>query len=450
MKITVIGTGYLGAVHAACMADLGHQVLGIDSRPERIARLAGGEAPFFEPGLAELLARGIAAGRLSFGGSLADAAAFGDVHFICVGTPQLPGSLAADTRHVEEVIDGLAPHLTRATLVVGKSTVPVGTASRLASTLAGLAPAGVAAELAWNPEFLREGYAVRDTLEPDRLVAGVTSARADAVLRAVYAPLIESGTPYIRTDLGTAELAKVSANAFLATKISFINALADLCDAAGADVVTLSEVLGHDNRIGHRGLAAGLGFGGGCLPKDLRALLARSEELGVGDSLRFLHEIDEINTRRRRSVVELARRLAGRPLTSVNVAALGAAFKPDTDDVRDSPALAVAVALHEAGARVRVHDPQAGDNARKAAPELDHVPDVEKAAEDADIVLHLTEWRQYQEIEPTALRAIVRRPVLIDARNALPHDRWRKAGWTVRCLGTPGRRELEEQACGSW
>jgi len=436
MNLTVIGTGYLGAVHAACMAELGHHVLGVDTHPERIASLARGEAPFYEPGLPELLARGIASGRLSFGGSLAEAAAFGDVHFICVGTPQLPGSLAADTRHVEAVVEGLAPHLTRAALVVGKSTVPVGTAARLAGTLASLAPAGPAAELAWNPEFLREGYAVRDTLAPDRLVAGVTSARADAVLRGVYAPIIEVGTPYIRTDLGTAELAKVSANAFLATKISFINAMADVCDAVGADVVTLAEVLGHDTRIGHRGMVAGLGFGGGCLPKDLRALLARGDELGVSDSLRFLHEVDLINTRRRLGVVELAKRLAGGSLSSVNVAAFGAAFKPHTDDVRDSPALAVAVALHEAGARVRVHDPRAGDNAREAAPALEHVPDVEKAAEDADIVLHLTEWRQYADIDPVALRAIVRRPVLIDARNALPHRRWRDAGWTVRCLGT--------------
>jgi len=438
MKITVIGTGYLGAVHAACMAELGHHVLGVDSRPDRIAMLAWGEAPFYEPGLAELLTRGMSAGRLSFGGSLPEAAAFGDVHFICVGTPQLPGSLAADTGHVEGVIEGLAPHLTRATLVVGKSTVPVGTASGLARRLAELAPAATAAELAWNPEFLREGYAVRDTLEPDRLVAGVTSEAADAVLRQVYAPLIEAGTPYIRTDLGTAELAKVSANAFLATKISFINAMADVCDAAGADVVTLAEVLGYDARIGHKGMAAGLGFGGGCLPKDLRALLARSEELGVGDSLRFLHEVDVVNTRRREAVVELARELAGGSLASVSVAALGAAFKPETDDVRDSPALAVAMALHQAGARVRVHDPKAGDNAIEAAPDLDHVPDVESAVEGADIVLHLTEWPQYREIDPAWLGAIVRRPVLIDARNALPHARWREAGWTVRCLGSPG------------
>ncbi len=436
MNVTVIGVGYLGAVHAACLAELGHQVLGVDTHAERIAHLARGEAPFFEPGLADLLVRGISSGRLSFGTALTAAAEFGDVHFVCVGTPQLPGSLAADTRHVLAVIEGLAPHLRRACLVVGKSTVPVGTAVGLATTLARLAPVGSSAELAWNPEFLREGCAVRDTLAPDRLVVGVTSAWADDTLRSVYAPLIDAGTPYIRTDLGTAELAKVSANAFLATKISFINAMADLCEAAGADVVTLAEVLGYDARIASGGLAAGLGFGGGCLPKDLRALLARAAELGVSDSLRFLHEVDLVNSRRREIVVDLTRSLVGRSLHGAHVAVLGAAFKPGTDDVRDSPALAVATALHSAGARVRVHDPEAGDNARKAAPHLGYAEDVPKLCEDADIVLHLTEWPQYQAIDPSALRAIVRRPVLIDARNALPQHRWLEAGWTIRRMGT--------------
>ena len=455
MNITVIGVGYLGAVHAACLAELGHHVLGVDTHAERVARLAQGEAPFFEPGLADLLVNGISSDRLSFGTSLAAAAEFGDVHFICVGTPQLPGSLAADIKHVLAVIEGLAPHLRRACLVVGKSTVPVGTAAGLATTLARLAPAGSAAELAWNPEFLREGRAVRDTLAPDRLVVGVTSARADDLLRSVYAPLIDAGTPYIRTDLSTAELAKVSANAFLATKISFINAMADLCEAVGADVVTLADVLGHDPRIASGGFAAGLGFGGGCLPKDLRALLARAAEVGVADSLRFLHEIDLVNLRRREMVVDLTRSLAGRSVDSAHVAVLGAAFKPGTDDVRDSPALAVATALDAAGARVRVHDPEAGDNARKAAPHLDYAEDVGKLCEDADIVLHLTEWPQYQAIDPFALRAVVRRPVLIDARNALPHQRWREAGWTVKCLGTgPGpaaagltARDAQEGTC---
>jgi UDPglucose 6-dehydrogenase len=457
MNITVIGVGYLGAVHAACLAEIGHRVLGVDSRDERIAQLARGEVPFFEPGLADLLLRGISSGRLSFDASLASAAKFGDVHFICVGTPQLPGSLAADTKHVQDVIEGLAPHLYRACLVVGKSTVPVGTSVSLAATLARLAPAGQAAELAWNPEFLREGHAVRDTLAPDRLVVGVTSAWADDTLRSVYAPLIDAGTPYIRTDLGTAELAKASANAFLATKISFINAMADLCDAAGADVVILAEILGYDPRIAGGGLAAGLGFGGGCLPKDLRALLARATELGVSDSMRFLHEIDVVNMRRREIVVDLTRSLAGRSLDSAHVAVLGAAFKPGTDDVRDSPALAVATALHAAGARVRVHDPEAGDNARKAAPHLDYAEDVAKLCEDADIVLHLTEWPQYQAIDPFALRAVVRNPVVLDARNALPQHRWREAGWTIRCMGTghsPAAaglmvRDAQEETCES-
>lgn len=456
MNITVIGVGYLGAVHAACLAELGHRVLGVDSRAERIAQLARGEAPFFEPGLADLLSRGISSGRLSFGACLAEAAEFGDVHFVCVGTPQLPGSLAADTRHVVEVIEGLAPHLRRACLVVGKSTVPVGTAAGLAATLARLAPVGAAAELAWNPEFLREGFAVRDTLAPDRLVVGVMSASADDTLRSVYAPLIDAGTPYIKTDMATAELAKASANAFLATKISFINAMADLCDAVGADVVTLAEVLGHDPRISSAGLAAGLGFGGGCLPKDLRALLARAAELGVCDSLRFLHEVDLVNSRRREMVVDLTRDLVGRSLDGALVAVLGTAFKPGTDDVRDSPALAVATALHQAGARVRVHDPEAGDNARKTAPYLDYAEEVDEVCEDADIVLHLTEWPQYQAIDPVRLRAVVRRPVLIDARNALPHHRWEQAGWTVRRMGTGGGaaagqvgHDGQEETCGS-
>jgi UDPglucose 6-dehydrogenase len=435
VRITVIGTGYLGAVHAACMADIGHAVLGIDTDPEKISALAAGRPPFFEPGLAELLAKGLRSGRLRFGRSLADAARFGEVHFICVGTPQLPGSLAADTSGVEAVIDGLAPQLTRECLIVGKSTVPVGTAVRLAARTVELAPAGAGAELAWNPEFLREGFAVRDTLKPDRLVVGITSSRADALLRSVYEPLLQKGTPYISTDLNTAELVKVSANAFLATKISFVNAMADLCEAADADVVSLTLALGHDSRIGHRALSAGLGFGGGCLPKDLRALLARGGELGVAQSLQFLHEIDAINSRRRVRTVQLARDLAGGSVLGRNVAVLGAAFKPHTDDVRDSPALEVAVTLHTEGARVRVHDPRASDNARGLFPDLDYAPEVQKACEDADVVLHLTEWPQYREIDPLALRAVVRSPGLIDARNALPLDRWQAAGWTVRGLG---------------
>ena len=438
MRLTVIGTGYLGAVHAACMADIGHEVLGVDSNEERVRLLSSGQAPFFEPGLQPLLSRGIESGRLRFGTSIEEAAGFGQVHFICVGTPQIGGSLAADTSGVETVVRALGPHLRTPSLVVGKSTVPVGTASRMAAELAAISPVGEDAELAWNPEFLREGLAVRDTLQPDRLVVGVSSTRAAEMLREVYAPLISAGSPYISTDLATAELVKVSANAFLATKISFINAIADMCDAVGADVVTLAQALGHDSRIGRGGLSAGLGFGGGCLPKDLRGLLARAQELGVGESLAFLHQVDAINVRRRERAVRAVEELIGGSLAGRDVAVLGAAFKPHTDDVRDSPSLAVAASMRLEGARVRVHDPAAIANARTAFPDLDYVTDVQDACADADVVLHLTEWPEYREIDPAVLCKVVRQPRLLDARNALAHDKWEGAGWTVRGLGVRG------------
>jgi len=435
MRISIIGTGYLGAVHAACMAELGHEVLGVDSDAGKISALAAGRAPFFEPGLTELLLGHIASGRLRFSTSLADAARFAELHFVCVGTPQLPGSLGADLSSIEAVIERLAPDLTHDCLVVGKSTVPVGTAPRLAARLASLTPAGVTAELAWNPEFLREGFAVQDTLRPDRLVVGITSAEADSALRAVYAPLLEAGTPYITTDFATAELAKVAANAFLATKVSFINAVADVCEVAGADVVTLAHTLGYDKRIGRHFLSAGLGYGGGCLPKDVRAFVARAGELGVADSVRFLQGVDEINNARRRHAVDLARDLAGGSFAYRNVAILGAAFKPNTDDVRDSPALTVAAAIRSEGAQVRVHDPRATDNARLEEPELDYCDEPEKACESADLVLHLTEWSLYRELDPDRLRSLVRTPRILDGRNVLPLDRWRAAGWTARSMG---------------
>ncbi len=438
MRLTVIGTGYLGAVHAACMADIGHEVLGVDSNEERVMLLSSGEAPFFEPELQPMLRRGAASGRLRFATSIEQAADFGQVHFVCVGTPQMGDSLAADTSGVEAVIRALGLYARTPCLVVGKSTVPVGTASRLAAELAAISPAGEEAGLAWNPEFLREGLAVQDTLRPDRLVFGVSSRGALEVLKDVYAPLIDAGTPYISTDLATAELAKVSANAFLATKISFINGIADVCDAVGADVVTLAQALGYDSRIGDRGLAAGLGFGGGCLPKDLRALLARAQELGVGESLAFLQHIDAINGGRRERAVRAAEELVGGPLAGRDVAVLGAAFKPHTDDVRESPALAVAAAMRQQGARVRVHDPEAIANARAAFPDLDYAADVWDACTDADVVLHLTEWPEYREIDPAVLCTVVRQPRLLDARNALAHDKWEAAGWTVRGLGVHG------------
>jgi UDPglucose 6-dehydrogenase len=435
MRVSVIGTGYLGAVHAACMAELGHEVIGVDTDAGKIATLSEGRAPFFEPSLDDMLVSNIKAGRLRFGTSLAEAARFAEIHFLCVGTPQLPGSLGADLSSIEAAIDGLAPYLTRDCLVVGKSTVPVGTAPRLAARLDSLTSNRLAVGLAWNPEFLREGLAVQDTLRPDRLVVGVTSAEADAVLRTVYAPLIAVGTPYITTDLATAELAKVAANAFLATKVSFINAVADVCEAAGADVVTLADALGYDKRIGRHYLSAGLGFGGGCLPKDVRAFVARATELGLADSVRFLQGIDEINYARRRHAVDLARDLVGGSFADRSVAILGVAFKPNTDDVRDSPALDVASAIRSEGALVRVHDPRATDNARRKRPDLDYSDEPEKACEGADVVLHLTEWSEYRKLDPVHLRSVVRAARILDGRNVLPLEQWRAAGWTTRSMG---------------
>jgi UDPglucose 6-dehydrogenase len=434
MRITVIGTGYLGAVHAATMAASGHDVLGVDLDPLKVAALSDGHPPFFEPDLADLLRSVLNSGAVRFGSSLRDAGEFGEVHFICVGTPQQAGSWAADLGQVEAAVDGLAPHLRNGALVVGKSTVPVGTAAHLAARVAELAPE-VDVDLAWNPEFLREGFAVRDAMRPDRIVAGVASDRAYAVLREVYAPMIDAGVPYLRTDVATAELVKVAANAFLATKISFINAMAEVCDATGGDVAALANAIGHDPRIGHRYLSPGLGFGGGCLPKDIRAFIARSKELGVGKALDFLQDIDEINMRCRSRTVDLALEMVGGSFPGKKIAVLGAAFKPDSDDVRDSPALDIAARLHLHGAQVRVHDPKTIDKAQAKFPALDYAFDVEKACEDADLILHLTEWQEYRDLDPAALAAVVRTPCLLDARNALDMDRWRKAGWTLRALG---------------
>lgn len=436
-RLSVLGTGYLGATHAACMAELGHAVLGMDVDVARVETLAAGELPFYEPGLGELLRRGLKNGRLRFTTDYAEAAHFGDVHFVCVGTPQQVGSHAADLGAVDAVIDGLAPHLTRPALVVGKSTVPVGTAPRLLSRLRQMAPAGDEVDLAWNPEFLREGHAIEDTLHPDRLVIGVDGDRTAAPLREVYRPLLESGVPLVVTDYATAELVKVAANAFLATKVSFINAMAEVCEATGADVVQLAGALGQDPRIGPHFLRAGLGFGGGCLPKDIRAFMARAGELGVEQALTFLREVDDINLRRRERLVELTVDTLGGDALGRRVAVLGAAFKPDSDDVRDSPALHVAAALQLRGADVAVYDPQANDNAAQMFPSLTYVDDAEQALRGADVVLVLTEWREFRDLDPHRTAELVRGSSIVDGRLCLDADRWRAAGWTYRAPGRP-------------
>ena len=442
MRITVIGTGYLGTTHAACLAELGFEVLGLDILPEKVAALSAGNIPMYEPGLEELLRRHLdgfegSTGRLRFTTSWEEVGAFGDVHFICTNTPQRRGEFACDMSYVESAFDLLAPHLDRPVLVVGKSTVPVGSADRLAVRLAERAPVGELAEVAWNPEFLREGHAVEDTLHPDRVVIGVRSERAEALLREVYAPLLEQGTPLVVTDFPTAELVKTAANSFLATKISFINAMAEVCEASGADVVQLSGALAYDERIGGKFLNAGLGFGGGCLPKDIRAFMARAGELGADQALTFLREVDSINMRRRSRMVELAREQCGGGFLGRRVAVLGAAFKPDSDDVRDSPALNVAGQIQLQGGQVTVYDPKAMDNARKLFPALGFAGSALEAAEGAHVVLHLTEWREFRTMDPDQLGQVVSERRILDGRNVLDPQQWRAAGWTYRALGRP-------------
>ncbi|MEV7803966.1 UDP-glucose/GDP-mannose dehydrogenase family protein [Microbispora sp. NPDC088329] len=434
-RLTVLGTGYLGATHAACMAELGFEVLGLDVDQGKIEQLRRGELPIHEPGLQELLRRNLDSGRLRFTTSYEEAAKFGDVHFICVGTPQKKGGYAADVSYLDAVVDSLAPHLDRECLVVGKSTVPVGTAERLADKLVRLSPAGMQVELAWNPEFLREGFAVQDTLRPDRIVLGVVSERAEKVLRDVYAPLGE--VPIVVTDFPTAELVKSAANAFLATKISFINAMAEVCEAAGGDVTQLAQALSYDERIGGRYLNPGLGFGGGCLPKDIRAFTARADELGADRALAFLREVDEINLRRRTRTADLARDLLGGAFDGRRVAVLGAAFKPNSDDIRDSPALDVAVKIAEQGGQVTVYDPVALPNARAAHPHLGYAESALEAAREADVVLLLTEWQEFVALDPEELGAAVATRTIVDGRNALDPETWRDAGWDYHALGRP-------------
>lgn len=437
-RVAVFGTGYLGATHAACMAELGHEVLGVDVDASKLARLAAGEAPFFEPGLDELLERHVASGALRFTSSYAEAADFADVHFIAVATPQKQGDHAADLRYVDAVVQELAPLLNSPSVILGKSTVPVGTAARLTETAQSLAPAGGDVEVAWNPEFLREGFAVQDSLQPDRIVLGVDltrNGRAEEVVRELYRSILSAGVPFLVTDRETAELVKTAANAFLATKISFINAMAELCEAAGADVSELADAIGYDARIGRLFLNAGIGFGGGCLPKDIRAFMARAGELGASQAFAFLREVDGINMRLRTRMVEIAKEVAGGSLIGTRVAVLGAAFKPDSDDIRDSPALNIAGQLHLQGASVTVYDPKANDKARISFPTLNYADKLRDACLGADITLVLTEWEEFRLLEPFELDSVVRRRRIVDGRNCLDQAKWRDAGWVCRGIG---------------
>ena len=443
MRVTAIGIGYLGLTHAVCMADLGHQVLAIDVDTEKVEKAARGETPFFEPGLEPLLRKNIEAGRLRFTTSFQEIGEFADVHFLCVGTPQKPGETAADLSYVYGAVDALAPHLSRECLIVGKSTVPVGTARDLLSCAQAGAPAGGRVKLLWNPEFLREGYAVQDTLTPDRFVFGVTSdeagAKADAIIREVYATPLSSGIPAITIDLETAELVKVAANSFLATKISFINAMAEMCETVGADVVALADAIGIDERIGRKFLSPGLGFGGGCLPKDIRAFRSTAASKGVDSIVSLLTTVDDINLGRRERVTTLAREAVDGSLAGKKVAVLGIAFKPNTDDLRDSPSLDICKRMAAEGAVVSIYDPVANANAARSHPDFHYADSVHEAAEQAEVVLHLTEWSEFRAIDPAAMGEIVAQKVLIDARSALDAEAWHAAGWTIHRPGQPSK-----------
>ena len=440
MRIAVIGTGYLGTTHAACMAQIGHDVLGVDIDPGKVAKLQSGEVPFFEPGIDNLVRDNLASGRLRFTDSFVEAADFADLVFLTVGTPQCETGLAANLSYLHAAIDALSPHLNRPALVVGKSTVPVGTAERLARRTRSLAPAGDDIELAWNPEFLREGFAVHDTMHPDRIVVGVEHPhenRAAKTLAELYRPLsANSEIPFLVTSLATAELAKVAANAFLATKISFINAISEVCEATSADVTMLAGAIGVDKRIGREFLDAGLGFGGGCLPKDIRAFTTRADELGLGDVVTFLQVVDNINMRQRGRVIDATREICG-SLVGTRAAVLGVAFKPNSDDVRDSPALDVAGQLQLQGAIVSVFDPKAMDNAQRLFPTLNYALSTVEACKEADVVLILTEWDEFRKLQPEKLEAVTRSKRIIDARNCLDPQPWRAAGWNYRGFGRP-------------
>jgi len=449
-RLTFIGTGYLGATYAICFAELGYDVLGVDVDTAKIASLAGGQVPIHEPGLDEILRRNLAAGRLRFTTDYEEAAEFGDVHFICVGTPQRADGLGADLTYVESAVTSLVPHLSRKALIVGKSTVPVGTAAWVEQLVGKHAPADLGVEVAWSPEFLQEGYAVEDVLRPDRLVLGVHTPWAQEMLLAAHKGVFDLAAtedrevPVVITDFATAELVKHAANSFLATKISFINAMAEICEASGADVTQLARSIGYDDRIGKKFLRAGVGFGGACLPKDIRAFQARAQELGAGEALRFLHEVDLINQRRRTRVVQVAADLLDRPygpagpdLTGFRIAVLGATFKPGTDDVRDSPALSITRKLARAGAQVAIYDPKGMENARRELPDLEYAATMTDAVKGADLVCVLTAWEEFRYADPNMLAELAQGRRVIDGLNCLDPALWTAAGWQYRGMGRP-------------
>ena len=450
MRIAMIGTGYVGLVSGACFSEFGVEVTCVDKDAAKIERLSRGEMPIYEPGLDHLVASNMAAGRLRFTGDLKTAVAGADAVFIAVGTPSRRGDGHADLSYVfaaaAEIGEALQQNGNERTLVVTKSTVPVGTGRRVERILQKTLPAG-RFDVASNPEFLREGSAISDFMRPDRVVIGTESEHARTVLRALYRPLYLFETPIVFTTLETAELIKYAANAFLATKITFINEVADLCEAVGADVQDVARGIGLDGRVGGKFLHAGPGFGGSCFPKDCQALVRTAEEMKA--PLAIVDTVLRVNDARKRSMARRVVEACGGSVEGLTLAALGLTFKPNTDDMRDSPSLAFLPALSDAGATVRAFDPEGIAEAKKLMPELDYRSDPYEAMDGADALILVTEWNAFRALDLTRVKRLLRRPLVIDLRNIYKPEEMAKMGLAYHSIGRASSPAGEAAAPGA-
>ncbi|MBX6322336.1 MAG: UDP-glucose/GDP-mannose dehydrogenase family protein [Rhodospirillaceae bacterium] len=434
MRVAVIGTGYVGLVSGACISEFGVEVACVDNDEAKIARLAAGEIPIYEPGLDDLVARNRRAGRLSFGTSLAEAVAGADAVMIAVGTPSRRGDGHADLSYVFAAAAEVAEALTGYTVVVMKSTVPVGTGRRVERAIRTLRPAAEF-DIVSNPEFLREGSAINDFMRPDRVVIGAESERARQVMRELYRPLFLIETPMVFTGLETAELIKYAANSFLALKITFINEIADLCERVGADVHDVARGIGLDGRIGRKFLHPGPGFGGSCFPKDTLALVRTAQEAEA--PLRLVETLMAVNDQRKRRMAERVIAACGGSVAGKTIAVLGLTFKPNTDDMRDSPSLAIIPALERAGATVRAYDPEGMDEARKLLPGVIYCDSAYETMGGADALVILTEWNQFRALDLKRAKALLRTPIVVDLRNIYNPAQMALAGFHYTCVGRP-------------
>ena len=435
MNVVMIGSGYVGLVSGACFAEFGADVTCVDVDAGKIERLQRGEVPIYEPGLDALMAGNVAAGRLRFTTELSPAVGEADLVFIAVGTPTRRGDGHADLSYVYAAARDVAKHLQGYTVIVDKSTVPVGTARQVARIVREERP-DADFDVASNPEFLREGAAISDFMRPDRVVIGVESPRAEALLRELYRPLNLIETPILATGLESAELIKYASNAFLATKISFINEISTLCEAVGADVHAVARGMGLDGRIGRKFLHPGPGYGGSCFPKDTLALVRIAQEHGV--SSRIVEAVVEVNAAQKARMLKKIRAALGGNEAGKTIAVLGLTFKPETDDMRDAPALAILPTLLEKGAVVRAHDPQGVEEAKKVLPSgIDYRADIYETLTGADAVVLLTEWNAYRGLDLARVKALMRGDVFVDLRNVYEPRRMREAGFRYDSVGRP-------------